>query len=229
MSPGGTKAAQTEPGTGWSQGKAGEKWRGRRLGRGREPRGAGDVVGGSLSHQRFRARCNGGCSPLGGAEWDFSGTMELLKLNRSMQGPGTGPGSSLCRPGVPLLNSSSTGNLSCEPPRIRGTGTRGGCLLKTLSLHPIALMNNPHDLYTVNCPLLSLVVLPRLTQFPPIHTLCPQALTTPSHLHSTWFRALASYFLCYTCDYCSCPSSAPHSREARSKDLSLPVGLALFL
>ncbi|XP_052568016.1 gastrin/cholecystokinin type B receptor isoform X2 [Peromyscus californicus insignis] len=51
--------------------------------------------------------------------------MELLKLNRSMQGPGPGPGSSsLCRPGVPLLNSSSSSNLSCEPPRLRGTGTR---------------------------------------------------------------------------------------------------------
>ncbi|XP_055453371.1 gastrin/cholecystokinin type B receptor [Psammomys obesus] len=43
--------------------------------------------------------------------------MDLLKLNRSVQGPG-------CRPGVPVLNSSHAGNLSCEPPRIRGTGTR---------------------------------------------------------------------------------------------------------
>nr|CAA55797.1 unnamed protein product [Rattus norvegicus] len=50
--------------------------------------------------------------------------MELLKLNRSVQGPGPGSGSSLCRPGVSLLNSSSAGNLSCDPPRIRGTGTR---------------------------------------------------------------------------------------------------------
>ncbi|KAI2558432.1 CCKBR isoform 6 [Pan troglodytes] len=50
--------------------------------------------------------------------------MELLKLNRSVQGTGPGPGASLCRPGAPLLNSSSVGNLSCEPPRIRGAGTR---------------------------------------------------------------------------------------------------------
>ncbi|XP_047547249.1 gastrin/cholecystokinin type B receptor isoform X1 [Lutra lutra] len=50
--------------------------------------------------------------------------MELLKLNRSAQGSGTGPGASLCRPGGALLNSSGAGNLSCEPPRIRGAGTR---------------------------------------------------------------------------------------------------------
>ncbi|XP_012509705.1 PREDICTED: gastrin/cholecystokinin type B receptor isoform X3 [Propithecus coquereli] len=50
--------------------------------------------------------------------------MELLKLNRSVHGSGPGPGASLCRPGGPLLNSSSAGNLSCEPPRIRGAGTR---------------------------------------------------------------------------------------------------------
>ncbi|XP_021571515.1 gastrin/cholecystokinin type B receptor isoform X2 [Carlito syrichta] len=49
--------------------------------------------------------------------------MELLKLNRSLQGSGPGPGASLCRPG-PLLNGSSAGNLSCESPRIRGAGTR---------------------------------------------------------------------------------------------------------
>ncbi|GAB1292488.1 Cholecystokinin-2 receptor [Apodemus speciosus] len=47
--------------------------------------------------------------------------MELLKLNRSVQGPGPGSASSFCRP---LLNGSSAGNLSCEPPRLRGTGTR---------------------------------------------------------------------------------------------------------
>uniref|UniRef100_A0A8C6W3L5 Gastrin/cholecystokinin type B receptor n=1 Tax=Nannospalax galili TaxID=1026970 RepID=A0A8C6W3L5_NANGA len=47
--------------------------------------------------------------------------MELLKLNRSLQGPGPGPGPG---PGAPFLNGSSAGNLSCEPPRIRGTGTR---------------------------------------------------------------------------------------------------------
>ncbi|CAI9153152.1 unnamed protein product [Rangifer tarandus platyrhynchus] len=50
--------------------------------------------------------------------------MELLKPNRSVLGSGPGPGASLCRPGGPLLNGSGTGNLSCEPPRIRGAGTR---------------------------------------------------------------------------------------------------------
>ncbi|XP_036907476.1 gastrin/cholecystokinin type B receptor isoform X2 [Sturnira hondurensis] len=50
--------------------------------------------------------------------------MELLKLNRSMPGSGPGPGASLCRPAPPLLNSSGTGNLSCELPRGRGNGTR---------------------------------------------------------------------------------------------------------
>ncbi|XP_005380185.1 PREDICTED: gastrin/cholecystokinin type B receptor isoform X1 [Chinchilla lanigera] len=50
--------------------------------------------------------------------------MELLKLNRSLQGPGPGLGASLCRPVGPVLNSSSAGNLSCETPRIRGAGTR---------------------------------------------------------------------------------------------------------
>ncbi|XP_004389124.1 gastrin/cholecystokinin type B receptor isoform X1 [Trichechus manatus latirostris] len=50
--------------------------------------------------------------------------MELLRLNRSVPGPGPGPGASLCRPGGFLLNSSSASNLSCEPPRIRGAGTR---------------------------------------------------------------------------------------------------------
>ncbi|KAM7086890.1 gastrin/cholecystokinin type B receptor isoform 1-T1 [Molossus nigricans] len=50
--------------------------------------------------------------------------MELLKLNHSMPGSGPGPGASLCRPGAPLLNSSGPGNLSCEPPSIRGNGTR---------------------------------------------------------------------------------------------------------
>uniref|UniRef100_A0A8D0V2G5 Uncharacterized protein n=1 Tax=Sus scrofa TaxID=9823 RepID=A0A8D0V2G5_PIG len=48
--------------------------------------------------------------------------MELLKLNRSLPGPG--PGAALCRPEGPLLNGSGAGNLSCEPPRIRGAGTR---------------------------------------------------------------------------------------------------------
>ena len=56
--------------------------------------------------------------------------MELLKPNRSVLGSGPGPGASLCRSGGPLLNGSGTGNLSCEPPRIRGAGTRGGCLPK---------------------------------------------------------------------------------------------------
>ncbi|XP_045870104.1 gastrin/cholecystokinin type B receptor isoform X2 [Meles meles] len=66
--------------------------------------------------------------------------MELLKLNRSAQGSGTGPGASLCRPGGPLLNSSGAGNLSCEPPRIRGAGTRGVSVsVSTLSLVAIAL------------------------------------------------------------------------------------------
>lgn len=160
MSPGGTKAVQSL-GPAGTEARLVEEWKGRRQGRGREPREAGDVVGGSLSHPRFGSRWNRGCSPVGGSEWDFTGTMELLKLNRSMQGPGPGPGSSsLCHPGIPLLNSSNSGNLSCEPPRLRGTGTRGGCLPKPLSLHPIPLMNNPHDLYTVVG--LSLVVLPRL-------------------------------------------------------------------
>ncbi|XP_004642083.1 gastrin/cholecystokinin type B receptor isoform X1 [Octodon degus] len=50
--------------------------------------------------------------------------MELLKLNRSLQGPGPEQGASLCRPAGPLLNSSSAGNFSCETPRLRGAGTR---------------------------------------------------------------------------------------------------------
>ncbi|XP_024425126.1 gastrin/cholecystokinin type B receptor isoform X2 [Desmodus rotundus] len=50
--------------------------------------------------------------------------MELLKLNRSTPGSGPGPGASLCRPGPPLLNSSGSGNLSCDLPRVRGNGTR---------------------------------------------------------------------------------------------------------
>ncbi|XP_062951721.1 gastrin/cholecystokinin type B receptor isoform X2 [Cynocephalus volans] len=66
--------------------------------------------------------------------------MELLKLNRSVQGSGPGPGASLCRAGGPFLNSSSTGNLSCESPRIRGAGTRGVSVsVSTLSLVAIAL------------------------------------------------------------------------------------------
>ncbi|XP_069325545.1 gastrin/cholecystokinin type B receptor isoform X2 [Eulemur rufifrons] len=66
--------------------------------------------------------------------------MELLNLNRSVHGSGPGPGASLCRPGGPLLNSSSAGNLSCEPPRIRGAGTRGVSVsVSTLSLVAIAL------------------------------------------------------------------------------------------
>ncbi|KAF6102558.1 cholecystokinin B receptor [Phyllostomus discolor] len=66
--------------------------------------------------------------------------MELLKLNRSMPGSGPGPGASLCRPAPPLLNSSGTGNLSCELPRGRGNGTRGVSVsVSTLSLVAIAL------------------------------------------------------------------------------------------
>nr|KAF6394605.1 cholecystokinin B receptor [Molossus molossus] len=66
--------------------------------------------------------------------------MELLKLNHSMPGSGPGPGASLCRPGAPLLNSSGPGNLSCEPPSIRGNGTRGVSVsVSTLSLVAIAL------------------------------------------------------------------------------------------
>ncbi|KAM6173499.1 gastrin/cholecystokinin type B receptor isoform 2-T2 [Erethizon dorsatum] len=66
--------------------------------------------------------------------------MELLKLNRSLQGPGPGPGASLCRPAGPFLNSSSASNLSCETPRIRGAGTRGVSVsVSTLSLVAIAL------------------------------------------------------------------------------------------
>ncbi|XP_059785500.1 gastrin/cholecystokinin type B receptor isoform X3 [Balaenoptera ricei] len=66
--------------------------------------------------------------------------MELLKPNRSVPGYGPGPAASLCRPGGPLLNGSGTGNLSCEPPRIRGAGTRGVSVsVSTLSLVAIAL------------------------------------------------------------------------------------------
>ncbi|KAM4850034.1 gastrin/cholecystokinin type B receptor isoform X2 [Urocitellus parryii] len=66
--------------------------------------------------------------------------MELLKLNRSVQGPGPGPGASLCRPGGPLLNSSSSGNLSCEPPRIRGAGTRELELAIRITLYAVIFL-----------------------------------------------------------------------------------------
>nr|XP_034370841.1 gastrin/cholecystokinin type B receptor isoform X2 [Arvicanthis niloticus] len=67
--------------------------------------------------------------------------MELLKLNRSVQGPGPGLGSSLCRPSVSLLNSSSAaGNLSCEPPRIRGTGTRELELAIRITLYAVIFL-----------------------------------------------------------------------------------------
>uniref|UniRef100_A0A2K5SDZ8 Gastrin/cholecystokinin type B receptor n=1 Tax=Cebus imitator TaxID=2715852 RepID=A0A2K5SDZ8_CEBIM len=66
--------------------------------------------------------------------------MELLKLNRSVQGTGPGPGASLCRPGAPLLNSSSAGNLSCEPPRIRGAGTRELELAIRITLYAVIFL-----------------------------------------------------------------------------------------
>ncbi|XP_018891259.3 gastrin/cholecystokinin type B receptor isoform X1 [Gorilla gorilla gorilla] len=66
--------------------------------------------------------------------------MELLKLNRSVQGTGPGPGASLCRPGAPLLNSSSVGNLSCEPPRIRGAGTRELELAIRITLYAVIFL-----------------------------------------------------------------------------------------
>ncbi|XP_011809687.1 PREDICTED: gastrin/cholecystokinin type B receptor isoform X2 [Colobus angolensis palliatus] len=66
--------------------------------------------------------------------------MELLKLNRSVQGTGPEPGASLCRPGAPLLNSSSVGNLSCEPPRIRGTGTRELELAIRITLYAVIFL-----------------------------------------------------------------------------------------
>ncbi|XP_021024235.1 gastrin/cholecystokinin type B receptor isoform X2 [Mus caroli] len=66
--------------------------------------------------------------------------MDLLKLNRSLQGPGPGSGSSLCRPGVSLLNSSSAGNLSCETPRIRGTGTRELELTIRITLYAVIFL-----------------------------------------------------------------------------------------
>ncbi|KAL4829284.1 hypothetical protein H8958_000487 [Nasalis larvatus] len=66
--------------------------------------------------------------------------MELLKLNRSVQGTVPEPGASLCRPGAPLLNSSSVGNLSCEPPRIRGTGTRELELAIRITLYAVIFL-----------------------------------------------------------------------------------------
>uniref|UniRef100_A0A2K5CC08 Gastrin/cholecystokinin type B receptor n=1 Tax=Aotus nancymaae TaxID=37293 RepID=A0A2K5CC08_AOTNA len=66
--------------------------------------------------------------------------MELLKLNRSVQGTGPGPGASLCLPGAPLLNSSSAGNLSCEPPRIRGAGTRELELAIRITLYAVIFL-----------------------------------------------------------------------------------------
>ncbi|XP_062951720.1 gastrin/cholecystokinin type B receptor isoform X1 [Cynocephalus volans] len=66
--------------------------------------------------------------------------MELLKLNRSVQGSGPGPGASLCRAGGPFLNSSSTGNLSCESPRIRGAGTRELELAVRVTLYAVIFL-----------------------------------------------------------------------------------------
>uniref|UniRef100_A0A8C8WRQ6 Gastrin/cholecystokinin type B receptor n=1 Tax=Panthera leo TaxID=9689 RepID=A0A8C8WRQ6_PANLE len=66
--------------------------------------------------------------------------MELLKLNRSAQGSGPGPGASLCRPGGALLNSSGAGNLSCEPPRIRGAGTRELELAIRITLYAVIFL-----------------------------------------------------------------------------------------
>ncbi|XP_011827908.1 PREDICTED: gastrin/cholecystokinin type B receptor isoform X2 [Mandrillus leucophaeus] len=66
--------------------------------------------------------------------------MELLKLNRSVQGTGPGPGASLCLPAAPLLNSSSVGNLSCEPPRIRGAGTRELELAIRITLYAVIFL-----------------------------------------------------------------------------------------
>lgn len=82
----------------------------------------------NLSVCRWRRRGSPPGRAEGGSGW--ARAMELLKLNRSLPGSGLGLGASFCRPAGPLLNSSGTGNLSCEPPRIRGAGTRGGCLSK---------------------------------------------------------------------------------------------------
>uniref|UniRef100_A0A8C5UT02 Gastrin/cholecystokinin type B receptor n=1 Tax=Microcebus murinus TaxID=30608 RepID=A0A8C5UT02_MICMU len=68
--------------------------------------------------------------------------MELLKLNRSVPGSGPGPGASLCRPGGHLLNSSSAGNLSCEPPRIRGAGTRELELAIRVTLYAVIFLTS---------------------------------------------------------------------------------------
>uniref|UniRef100_A0A8C5LHM8 Gastrin/cholecystokinin type B receptor n=1 Tax=Jaculus jaculus TaxID=51337 RepID=A0A8C5LHM8_JACJA len=65
--------------------------------------------------------------------------MELLKLNRSVPGAGPGPGASLCRPGS-LFNSSSAGNLSCEPPRSRGAGTRDLELAIRVTLYAVIFL-----------------------------------------------------------------------------------------
>lgn len=118
-------------GRAWREASLGGASRGGAAGQG--PRlGAGTRRGGSLRPNRGASRWSRSGSPpgraRGGSGW--AGAMELLKLNRSAQGSGPGPGASLCRPGGALLNSSGAGNLSCEPPRIRGAGTRGGCLPK---------------------------------------------------------------------------------------------------
>lgn len=104
-------------------------------GEGREPgRGAprrrgeaGARRGGSRSAERGQRRWSSPRNPGGRAEGGGAPgrAMEPLKLNTSVPGSGPGPATHLCRPGV-LLNSSGPGNLSCESPRLRGAGTRGG-------------------------------------------------------------------------------------------------------
>ncbi|XP_042547528.1 gastrin/cholecystokinin type B receptor [Dipodomys spectabilis] len=68
--------------------------------------------------------------------------MEPLKLNRSLQGSASGPGlgATLCRPGGPLLNGSSPGNLSCELPRLRGTATRELELAVRITLYAVIFL-----------------------------------------------------------------------------------------
>lgn len=109
----------------------------------------------NCSESRWSRRGSRRGNPPGRAEGGGgrAGAMELLKLNRSAPGSGPGPGASLCRPGGPFLNSSGIGNLSCEPPRIRGAGTRGECLPEPFPQgisHYTTLIEGPHCLHTAS-------------------------------------------------------------------------------